>query len=165
MAPQPKRGLRWQAFALVVAMVAIGAIAVGAWLRPLPDSKSHSASPVQKYTDQQVAEAKQTVCAAYEKVHHAVIVNTGRAGGNDPTSVLGLAANARIALYDGGGYLLTTLAKEPATPADLAEATRALADSYQQLAIDYMAEAPQSEIQSALHTADGPNATVYKLCK
>jgi hypothetical protein len=149
---------------LTIALLALG-VAIGSWFRPMPNSKPPPAPSPPNFTDQQIADAKAKVCATYENVHQAVLVNTGRSGGSDQTAVLGLAANARIALYDGGDYLLQSLAEEPATPSDLASAVRQLVNSYQQLAINYTAEAPQSEIDSSLHAGDQPNATIYGICK
>jgi hypothetical protein len=159
-----KRRLRWPLFALVIALVVIGGVAIGAWFRPLPDNKSLPAPP-RAYTDQEVADAKTTVCAAYTKVHQAVLVNTGRSGGSDPTAQLAVAANARMALYDGGEYLLTKLTEEPATPPDLAKATRELVSAYHQLAIDYMAEAPDPEKESSGNAVSKAGAAVYQMCK
>jgi hypothetical protein len=149
---------------LAIALLALG-VAIGSWFRPMPDNKPPPAPPPPSFTDQQIADAKAKVCATYEKVHQAVLVNTGRSGGSDPIALLGVAANARIALYDGGQYLMKALAEQPATPPDLATAVRQLVDSYQQLAINYLAEAPQSEIDSSLHAGDRPNATIYGICK
>jgi hypothetical protein len=148
---------------LAFALLAVG-VAIGSWFRPIPHNKPSPAIPT-SFTDQQIADAKAKVCATYEKVHQAVLVNTGRSGGSDETSVLGLAANARIALFAGGDYLLRSLVEQPATSSDLASAVRQLANSYQQLAINYMAEAPQSEIDSALHAMDQPNANIQGICK
>ncbi|MDP7724449.1 hypothetical protein [Mycobacterium sp. TY814] len=137
-----------------IALVAVG-IAIGAWFRPLPKNEPLAAPT---YSSQQVADAKAKVCAAYELVHRGVLANTGRSGDNDPTTQLGLAANARIALFDGGQYLLKTLQREPASATDLADATRALADAYQQLALDYLAEATDATIatsRQAIETAGG----------
>jgi hypothetical protein len=131
----------------------------------MPNNKPSPAPLLPTFTNQQIADAKAKVCATYEKVHQAVLVNTGRNGGSDQTAILGLAANARIALYDGGDYLLRSLAEEAATPADLASAVRQLVNSWQQLAINYMAEASQSEIDSSLHAGDQPNAAIQGICK
>jgi hypothetical protein len=146
---------------LAIALVALG-VAIGAWLRPLAESKAAEAPT---YTDQQVADAKAKVCAAYDKVHQAVLVNTGRTGGDDPTSILAMAANARVALFDGGEYLLNTLENEPATPPDLAKELQELVRAYQHLAIDYLADAPDSEVESSFNALDKPNAAVYGTCK
>jgi hypothetical protein len=161
----PKRPSRSLAIAsIAIALVALG-VAIGSWFRPIPDGKPSPAPSASTFTDQQIAAAKTKVCAIYQKVHQAVLVNTGRSGGTDQTAVLGLAANARIALYNGGDYLLRTLADEPATPSDLVAAVRKLANSYQELAIGYMAEASQSETDSSLHAGDEPNSTLSGICK
>ncbi|OBK15340.1 hypothetical protein A5636_05805 [Mycobacterium asiaticum] len=146
---------------LGIALLAVG-VAVGAWFRPLP---KHEPPLPPTYTSQQVAEAKRRVCAAYAKVHHAVLANTGRGGGNDPATLLGLAANARIALFDSGEYLLKVLQQESATPNDFAAATRALADSYQMLAINYMAEAGDSELQDSQNAVERAGSRVAEMCR
>lgn len=149
---------------LAIALIALG-VAIGSWLRPTSDSKPSPAPSPPSFTDKQVVDAKTKVCATYDKVHQGVLANTGRSGGSDPLALLGVAANARIALYDGGQYLIKTLAEQPATPSDLATAVRQLVDSYQLLAVNYMAEVSQSEIDSALHSGDEPNATIQSICK
>lgn len=163
-AARPGRA-RWSALtALAIALVAIR-LAIGAWFRPLPDNKPPSPPPAQTFNGQEVADAKARVCGAYDRIHHAVLANTGRSGGTDPVSVLGLAANARLALYDGGQYLLKSMAQAPATPADLVAATGALADAYQELAVDYMTEAPDAEIQRSFQAVENAGSKVSGLCK
>lgn len=159
---RPSRSLAIASIA--IALVALG-VAIGSWFRPMPDNKTPPAPSSPAFTEQQTAEAKAKVCATYDKVHQAVLNNTGRSGGTDPIALLGVAANARLALYDGGEYLLKTLAEQPATPPELATAVRQLVNSYQQLAVDYMAEVSQSEIDSSLHAGDQPNAIIYGICK
>ena len=156
---------QWASFtALAIALVAV-ALAIGAWFRPLPDNKPPSPPAAPNFSARQVADAKTKVCAAYDRIHHAVLANTGRSGGTDPVSVLGLAANARLALYDGGQYLAKALAQAPAAPADLAAATRALVDAYQELAVNYMAEATDAEIQSSFQAVDSAGSKVSEMCK
>jgi hypothetical protein len=154
---------RWPALiALPIALIALAVSIVG-WFRPT----SHSNEPPTKptYSDQQTAEAKQSVCTAYESVRQAVSVNTGRNGGDDPTAVIAVAANARIALYDGGDYLLKVLNENPATPPDLDRAARALTNAYQQMAINYLANAPDPQQQASRDTVEKANTTVYGICK
>jgi hypothetical protein len=93
-----------------------------------------------------------------------VLANTGRSGGTDPALLLGVAANARLALYDGGQYLIKTLAQQPATPPDLSAAVRALVDAYQELAVAYMAEANDAEIQSSFQTLESAGSKVSGMC-
>ncbi|CAM3237621.1 Alanine and proline rich membrane protein [Mycobacterium simiae] len=163
--PAPARRSSSLAIASFVAALIAVVVAIGSWLRPMPDNKQLPVPSPPVFTEQQTSEAKTKVCATYQKVHQAVLINTGRSGGTDPIALLGVAANARLALYDGGEYLLKSLADNPATPPQLAMAVRQLADSYQQLAVNYMAEVSQSDIDSSLHAGDKPNATIYDLCK
>jgi len=156
---RPSRGLA--IVSLVIAFVAIG-VAIGAWFRPLPKNEP---PPAPTYSSQEVADAKSKVCAAYVTVHHAVLANTGRSGENDPTTILALAANARIALFDGGEYLLKILGREPSTAADLAAAVRALADSYQQLALDYLAEATDANIDASRQAIETNGSAVREICQ
>lgn len=163
VAPPPRRPSRWPALvSLAIALVAIG-VATAAWLRPVPPA--YSPPPAPTYSSQQVADAKGRVCAAYERVHHAVLANTGRSGDDDPASQLGLAANARIALFDSGVYLLQTLTREPAAPSALSEAAHALADSYQTLALAYMAEATDAEIKSSRDAVEATGSKVNEICR
>lgn len=165
-ATPPKQARQWPIFVFfAVALLATLGVAIAGWFRPEASNKPGSLPQAPTYSDQQTVEAKAKVCAAYEKVHHAVLANTGRSGGSDPALLLGVAANARLALYDGGEYLTKTLTQEPATPAGLAGATRALASAYQELAIDYMAEASDTDIQSALQTVESTGSKVSGMCK
>jgi hypothetical protein len=140
-------------------------VAIGSWFRPMPDNKPPPAPSLPSFTDQQIADAKAKVCSTYEQVRKAVVANTSRNGGDDPTATLAVAANARTALYDGGDYLSKTLAQQAATSPELAKAIQKLVDSYQQLAIGYMAEVPDSDLQSSRDAVSNAGTTVYGLCK
>jgi hypothetical protein len=93
-----------------------------------------------------------------------VSVNTGRSGGDDPTAILAVASNARIALYNGGDSLSKKLLAEPATPPDLAKAVRTLVNAYQEMAIDYLVNAPDPEQESSRDAVEKANAAVYGTC-
>jgi hypothetical protein len=162
--PVSRRSTQWPAVAAVaIALIARG-VAISSWFRPLPETKPPSSTPAPTFSTQQIADAKAKVCAAYDRIHHAVLRNTGRNGGTDPASVLGLAANARIALYDGGQYLTKVLAQQPATPTELGTAVMALIDAYQELAVNYMAEATDAEIQSSFQTLETTGSKVAGMC-
>jgi hypothetical protein len=155
---------RWPAFlGIAIALIALS-VAISSWFRPLPDNKPAPPTPTATFSTQQVADAKGKVCAAYDRIHHAVLANTGRSGGTDPALLLGVAANARLALYDGGQYLTKTLVQQPATPADLSAAVRSLIDAYQELAVNYMAEASDAEIQSSFQTLENAGSKVSGMC-
>jgi hypothetical protein len=148
-----------------IGLMAVGAIAVGAWFRPLPENKRASPPPAPTYTSQQIADAKAALCTAFDKVHHAVAANNSRSGGNDPTAVIAVATSGRQALEVGGRYLLTKLAEHPATPAGLANEIRIMAGIYQELTVDYLAEASTSETDPLLRAGDETTLAIEGLCK
>jgi hypothetical protein len=104
------------------------------------------------------------VCAAHEKVHHAVGLTSGRSS-DDPTARLAIATSARQALEVGGRYLLAKLAEEPETPPELATAVRKLANTFQELTISYLAEVGDAELDPLLRTSDQATLTIDGLCK
>ena len=125
---------------LLITLVAVGA-AIAAWVRPIPHNTSAiPAAPV--YSEQQVADAKAKVCAAYAKVGHVADMNAGRTGGNDPTAQLAVAVNERQVFVAGGAYLVTTLSEEPAAPAELVASVRKLTDLYQVIVLNGLASDP-----------------------
>src|SRR3984957_9858225 len=101
------RPARWPMFVMfLITLVAVGS-AIAAWLRPIPHETSAS-PPTPSYSEQQVSDAKSDVCAAYEKVHHAVNTNVQRTGGDDPTAQLAVAVNMRQGYVVGSAPLYTT---------------------------------------------------------
>lgn len=145
----------------VALLVTLGVAIVG-WFRPVPAKPPAAATP--RYSSQQVADAKTRVCAAYEKVHHAVGLTSSRSS-DDPTLHLAIATSGRQALDVGGNYLSTMLGQEPATPPDLAAAIRKLANTFQELTVDYLAEVSDSELDPLLRTSDQVSSTIESLCK
>ncbi|HET9876341.1 MAG TPA: hypothetical protein VFQ37_11325 [Mycobacterium sp.] len=121
--------------ALAVAVIAV-ALAVIGWFRP-------STGPG-KFGDQDKQDAKGRICAVTSTVRQATSLNTNMANpvAGDPIGALAVAANARLALYGGGGFLHERLAEEPATPADVRQAVDAMADTLQELGINYLAGEP-----------------------
>ena len=146
---------------LVVALLVTLGVAIVGWFRPAPAKPP----PAPTYSNQQVADAKAKVCAAYEKVHSAVGVSMARDGGSDPTSQLAVATSARQALLAGSEYLITTLSEEPATAPDLATAIRKLANLFQQYTVDYLNGRTNAEMESSLRDGDETTSTIERLCK
>ena len=116
------------------------------------------------FSDQQVKDAKTSVCAAYAKVHRAVVVNTHLEPSpeGDPLAV---ATSARLALYGGGSYLRDHLTSAPATPADLAKAVDTLATTLEDLGVNYLAGATPLVQDPLRHNLDGQLADVDGRCK
>jgi hypothetical protein len=166
VAGAPRRPRRWPTVAWLVAITLVAGVATIGWLRPLQDHKP-SASPTPTYTDQQVANAKADVCAAFEKVQHALDLANAHVGSTDYTTQLAAAALTHEVLDAGSRYLLTKLAEEPATPPDLATAVRNGANADQEALIGYLngLSASDPAMQPALNTSDEATATVRRLCK
>jgi hypothetical protein len=155
------RPARWPMFVMfLITLVAVGA-AVAAWLRPIPQNMS-ATPPAPTYGEQQVADAKSKVCAAYAKVQNVVSVNVARTAGDDPNSQLLIAVNARQVFAIGSAYLMTTLAEEPATPADLAAAANDLAHLYQVMILDGLVGDRNDPAHNA---ADQAGFKIQGLCK
>ncbi len=113
------RPSRWPTFAaLAIALIAL-AVGLGGWFRPVPHNNQPPPKPT--YTDQQIADAKAKVCAAFGKLDRAVGVLNARPKWRRRTAVLAVATSTRQVLdVFGGRYLSTHLDQEPATPTDLA---------------------------------------------
>ncbi|OMC52992.1 hypothetical protein A5745_23130 [Mycobacterium sp. IS-2888] len=152
--------------ALLIALVALG-VAVGSWFRTASDSKPTPAAPPVTYSQQQITDAKASVCAAYQQVRKAGDMAGARSGGSDPNAVLTVATSTRQVLDVGSRYLMTKLAKEPATPPDLAAAVRKLADVYQEMTVDYLDGLSNSdpELDPLLRAGDEAHSTIESLCK
>ncbi|MGA8332293.1 MAG: hypothetical protein WB777_23860 [Mycobacterium sp.] len=143
-----------------ITLVAVGA-AVATWLRPMPETKTASPS-TPAFSDQQVADAKSKVCAAFEKVQKASSSNSGRNGGDDPNAQLLVAVNMRQVFMSSSVYLLRTLVEEPAAPAELASATKKLADMFQVITLDGLAGDRNDPGHDA---ANETGQTIENLCK
>jgi hypothetical protein len=75
-----------------------------------------------------------------------------------------VAANARLALLGGGGYLRDSLNSQTAPPADLANAVNSLANTIEQLGVNYLANAG-NKLQAPLRKdLDSEIAQLNKLC-
>lgn len=151
---------RWIAPAGLVAGVVALILTVVQWFHPA----SHGPA---SFSDQQVKDAKASVCAAYTNVHRAVTINTHLENppGSGPVGPLAVATSARLALYGGGGYLRDRLTKQPATPEDLAKAVDSLATTLEDLAVNYLADVPGFVQDPLRHNLDGQLVDVDERCK
>lgn len=157
---EPSR--RFSALTVISLIIAVVALGVAGWLLYKQDFSKPS------YSDAQRADAKVKVCAAMNIVRKGVSLNTNLqppGGPSDVAGALAVAANARVALYDGGQYLLAKL--DPATPEDLADAVRKFANNLTDIGAAATAGAQNSEPEQAarLKDADASNVTISELCK
>ena len=155
--PSSAGPLSWAALILAVA-----ALALAGWTFYKSDNRTEPT-----YSDTQRAEAKVKVCAAADLVRRGVSLNTNLqpAGGpEDVTGSLAVAANARVALSDGGQYLLARL--DPATPTDLADGVRNFANNLMDIGAAATAGSQNTDPDQAarLRDADTANATIVELC-
>ncbi|CAN5497234.1 hypothetical protein BH11ACT7_BH11ACT7_26890 [soil metagenome] len=118
-----------------------------------------------EYTLEQQAAAKTRACAAYSTVRTGVATNTNVASPDGGvTGSLAVAENARIALIDGGQYVLARI--DSATPAELADPLRQFADKLMDFGTAATAGALDTDpVQAALLAdIDGLNGTLTQLC-
>ncbi len=120
-----------------------------------------------EYTDAQRAEAKTAVCTAFDTVRTGVATNTNReppGGTDDIAGALAAMANARVALFDGGQYLLARL--DPATPQELATEIRGFADMLMDIGAAATAGASNSDPVQAqrLQSAGDAGDRIGSLC-
>jgi hypothetical protein len=129
--------------------------------RGTPEAKSAAPSGPTS-SAQQVADAKAKVCAAFGKVLNATSINSARSGGDDPNNQLLVATAQRQVFVVGSACYWRTLAKEPATPADLAGAINRLADLYQVVTLDGLVDDYNNPARDA---ANATGETIQSLCK
>ena len=140
-----------------IAALAVAAIALSIWALLRPAGGSDGAAT---YSDAQRAEAKAQVCGAFNTVREGVARNTHLqvpGGEGDVAGTLGVAANARISMYDGGQYLLARLA--PATPTDLADAVRGFGNGLMDIGAAATAGAQNTDAEQAKRLTDAEAAS------
>ena len=144
--------------ALVVAVLALG-VAVFALLRATDTQPD--------YTDAQRSDAETAICSAFQTVRTGVQTNTNLpppGGADDIGGALAVAANARVALYDGGQYLLARL--DPATPAELADQIRQFGNQLMDIGAAATAGVPNTDPAQSdrLEDAEATSAVITGLC-
>lgn len=145
--------------ALLALAVAVTALVFTLW-------RGHAPAEV-SYTAAQRADAKAQACANADLVRNAVMLNTNRALPENAGTVgtVATAANARIALFNGGQYLLARLA--PATPPELATSIRDFGNALMDVGAAAIAETPNTDPKQAqrLSEADELSKRIVALCK
>jgi len=156
------RPARWPTFAaLAIAFIALAVGLVG-WFRSTPHNNQPPPKPT--YSQQQIADAKTKVCAAFEQVDHALGVANALPSGSD---TLVTALNIRQVFDVGSRHLFATLAEEPATPPDLATAVRKQASTLEEAVIDYQDGFSNSDPQMrpVVDANTAATNTIRQLCK
>ena len=146
---------RWAApVALVVAVVAL-ALAIWALFSESSNTPA-TALP---------GDPKTRVCTAFETVSKAVPLQTNNDLGPEPVAQAAVAANARLALFGGGQYLLNSL--DSATPEELADAVRLFATNLRDIGMNALAGAENSDPDQVIRMAEGDTTRhlIADLCK
>lgn len=146
--------------AIVIAVIAV-AVAISAWFRPIPKPEAPAAKT---YSDQEVADAKKSVCDAFEQTQKTLKV-TGSKSGDNPTAAFIVAVNSRIAIQTVSTYLRSVTDSEPASPKELSEKVTELADTYRTILLKQLAEVAQDEIEPLLSSVDKSVDDITLACK
>ena len=149
----------------IVGVLAITAIGLAGWALLRPGAGTDPGPSA--YSDSQRADAKAKACAAFDMVRRGVSRNTSLVipgGEGDVAGTLAVAANARIALYDGGQYLLARL--DPATPQELADTATGFANTLMDIGAAATAGSLDSDPDQTarLRSADEANVKLDQLC-
>ena len=85
--------------------------------------------------------------------------------GPGPAAQAAVAANARLALFGGGQYLLNSL--DSATPEELADAVRLFATNLRDIGMNALAGAENSDPDQVIRMAEGDTTRllIADLCK
>jgi hypothetical protein len=129
--PRGWKASPWPVYAALAIAVIAAVLAALAYFHPAHNNAS---------VPQQGGDAKANVCSAYAAARKAVVINTHLQSPNphDPIGQLSVAANARLALLGSAAYLHDRLAANTAAPADLANSVNSMANTIQQLGINYL---------------------------
>ena len=114
--------------------VAVAALALRAWTLRYPDAFQHAATAGPSYAEEQRAEAKQRVCAAFDTARTGITANTNLANPDGPTDTLGSMWWRRTHEWRCSQAVGTCTLGWPATPDDLATNVRRFADPLMDLA-------------------------------
>jgi len=144
---------------IVIAVIAV-AVAIGAWFRPMPESET----PAPKtYSDQDVADAKKAVCAAFDQIYHTLDVNNRKVP-NQTGDPFAVAVNTRLAVYMGAQSLLSAVADNPAAPTDLSSSVRKLGNTYQDTVFEQIGDSDKSRLDTLFQTAGDLQTTIQQAC-
>jgi hypothetical protein len=110
-------------------------------------------------------DSKTSVCTTFDTVTKAVAIQTHNDLGPDPIPQAAVAGNARLALFGGGQYLLTSL--QPDTPGDLADSVRSFANNLQAVGMNALAGVTNADPDQAarLANAEQDRKKIADLCK
>jgi len=155
------RGLTYVALAIAVIATVL---AVVGWFRPTPPPPpAHPSAPT--YTEQQIADAKQSACGAFDVVQKGAALQTNPPPTDDPAMANAQAAHAQLSLVAGAWYLRDHVGA--ATPSPIADELRKLANTMFDIGINALAGAKNADPPQAARIKSGNDAVdrTVELCK
>ena len=146
---------RWVAPAALV--IAVVAVALAIWAL-VSEQSTDSGTAL-------AGDPKTRVCTAFGTVSNSVRTQTHNDLGPDPVAQAAVAANARLALFGGGQYMLDTLDSE--TPSELADPVRSFGNELQEISMYALAGVANTDPAQAarLGEADSTRQQIADLCK
>jgi hypothetical protein len=148
------------AFVGIVIAIALGVVAL---LRPAAQAAA-PAEVAPQYSEQQVADAKKTVCSDYDKVFKAVTA-TGAQRSDDPNLKFVISLDVRLATQFGSNFLRNSLADNPASPSDVADAVRDLISTWDKIILAQIGGAQESELTPSYAELDSAGDKIRQVCK
>lgn len=146
--------------AIVIALVAV-AVAIAAWFKPTPKAEVPAAKT---YTEQETADAKKAVCDAYGTAYHALEINKRKSIVNQADS-FAVIVNTRLTVHVVADFLLNALDNNAATQPSLSARIRDLASSYQEIVLQQISDADQSQLDASYQRADAMQSAVAQDCR
>jgi hypothetical protein len=162
VAASPSKLPLWLAIAaLVLAILGVAGAAYG-YFWP-----NESAAASGKYSDQQRNDAKKKICETFKIVDRAVVRNSHLKNPDNggPIGALSVATAQRFAFYDGGNFLRSSVADQPATPKELADNASQLGLQLEELSIGYLAGAQDFAQDELRQNLDDKIKKIVEICK
>ncbi|MCV7108157.1 hypothetical protein [Mycolicibacterium chitae] len=153
--PPPARQSSRLPLVLTAALAVIAIIiAIASWFQPAPEPEAQATE--QQFSEQEVTEAKEAVCGAWDAAYNAIQTAASRTS-NDETIAFILAVEVKLAFHASGDYIESALRDHSATENDLAEAARQLSSAYHRAILFQLADEPSNkvdEIKSEIRAAE-----------
>jgi hypothetical protein len=139
-------------------LISVVAIAVAIWALVNESSRASAGTILP-------GDPKTRVCTAFDTVSKAVPLQTNMEMGPDPVARSSVSANARLALFGGGQYLLNQL--DAATPKKLADPVRTFANDLRDIGMNALADVQSSDTDQVFRMARGDTTRlqIADLCK
>lgn len=128
-----------------------------------PAGSGDAAKP--DHSDQQVADAKEAVCEAFQAGIRSIQTAGTKKPDNPGDTLPGSVLNMRIAEIAVGNSFFRSAQANPAAPADLVELINQLGDVYQNIALTQLADGSKIEVDLIALKADDLIPKIQEKCR